>query len=219
MGEKVCVLVGVSKGLGLSLARLFGSKGYRMALLDRRVSALETYPQTLARDGIEARSFAADASRPGSLARAIHTCRQDLGAPEVLVHTAGPMRRARALGLTPRQILYDMRVHVVGALTCAQAVVAHMRERGGGSILFAGDGRAAHPEPDHASVGIGKAALRNMTMCLAEELEPEGIHVGLVTVHGQIRAGTRLDPGRVAQQFWSLHRQKAGTWKREHHVR
>ena len=79
MPDKVCALVGVSRGLGIALAREFGSRGYHLALLGRRARTLESYPDQLSKEGIEARSFAADASRPKSLLAAMRRVFETLG--------------------------------------------------------------------------------------------------------------------------------------------
>ena len=58
--RKTIALFGAGTGLGTSLARRFGSAGYRVALVARRAAALEQLVTDLARDGIEAAAFPAD---------------------------------------------------------------------------------------------------------------------------------------------------------------
>jgi NAD(P)-dependent dehydrogenase (short-subunit alcohol dehydrogenase family) len=50
-----------------------------------------------------------------------------------------------------------------------------------------------------------KAALRNLTFSLAEELAPLGIRVGTVTILGAVAPGTMFDPARIAEVFYALH--------------
>lgn len=99
----------------------------------------------------------------------------------------------------------DLAVGVVGALAAAQAVLPAMRARGRGTLLFTGGGAAFGPSTQVATLAVQKAALRNLVLSLAEELEPEGLRVGTVTVAGWIQPGTAFDPDRIADVYWAMH--------------
>jgi NAD(P)-dependent dehydrogenase (short-subunit alcohol dehydrogenase family) len=60
-------------------------------------------------------------------------------------------------------------------------------------------------------VSIGKAALRNLAFTLAEELKPQGIFVGTVTITGNVAPGTHFAPNLIAEKYWELYE------KREEH--
>jgi len=90
-----------------------------------------------------------------------------------------------------------------------------MRAAGSGTIIFTGGGLALDPMSQFASVGIGKAALRNLAQSLAKELKPEGIHVATVTICGMVKAGTHFDPAKIAERFIELHQQPAGSFEAE----
>jgi NAD(P)-dependent dehydrogenase (short-subunit alcohol dehydrogenase family) len=66
-----------------------------------------------------------------------------------------------------------------------------------------------------ASLGAGKAALRNLAFSLHADLAPAGIHAGTVTICGTVKPGTAFDPDRIADSFWALHAQPAGSFERE----
>ncbi len=59
------VVVGMGPLVGLSLAREFGRRGYKVAMIARRKHALDGFAATLAEEGIEAIGFPADASDRG----------------------------------------------------------------------------------------------------------------------------------------------------------
>jgi NAD(P)-dependent dehydrogenase (short-subunit alcohol dehydrogenase family) len=75
-----------------------------------------------------------------------------------------------------------------------------------------------HPSAHATALSIGKAALRSLNFCLAEELEPHGIHVATVTIMGYIQSGTQFDPDCIAETYWQLYMQPTDQWEREHIV-
>jgi NAD(P)-dependent dehydrogenase (short-subunit alcohol dehydrogenase family) len=109
----------------------------------------------------------------------------------------------------------DLQVSVGGALAAVQAVLPAMRARGRGTLLLTGGGFAFEPMPPMASLGAGKAALRNLAFSLHADLAPAGIHAGTVTICGTVKPGTAFDPDRIADSFWALHAQPAGSFERE----
>ena len=89
-----------------------------------------------------------------------------------------------------------IRVNVAAAFAATQTVMAGMRQRGHGTVLFTGGGLALDPTGwlDASSLAIGKAGLRSLALTLNTELAPSRVHVGTVTIAGMIRPGTAFAP-------------------------
>jgi NAD(P)-dependent dehydrogenase (short-subunit alcohol dehydrogenase family) len=102
-------------------------------------------------------------------------------------------------------------VSVVGALTAIQSVVPSMLSRGTGTVLFTGGGLALYPSAGVTSLSIGKAAIRNLAFCVAEELVAEPIRVGIVSVFGTVEPGTPFDPAKIADAFWEVYVDQDGS--------
>ena len=66
-----------------------------------------------------------------------------------------------------------------------------------------------------ASLGMGKAALRNLAFSLHEELRSYGIRVGTVTILGEVQPGTPFDPGKIAEAFGACTRPRETCWSRD----
>ena len=66
-----------------------------------------------------------------------------------------------------------------------------------------------------ASLGVGKAAIRNLAFSLHADLKDSGIHAATVTICGTVAPGTAFDPDRIAEAYWQLHTQAAGAFERE----
>jgi hypothetical protein len=59
-----------------------------------------------------------------------------------------------------------------------------------------------------ASLSIGKAGIRSLAFTLNEELAPQGVFVGTVTICGYVKPGTFFDPDRIAESYWQLHERR-----------
>jgi NAD(P)-dependent dehydrogenase (short-subunit alcohol dehydrogenase family) len=213
--KPACLIVGAGPGIGQSVAQAFARDGFAVALAARHPDRLEAFRRELASDGTPARAYGADAADEASLRRLFASVRQDLGAPDVVVYNPAAHSPGKPTTLTGAQLAADFGVNVTGALVCAQEAAAAMKERGRGTILLTGGGFAHEPAANYASLSLGKAALRNLTYSLAQELGAFGIHVATVTVYGFVQSGTHYDPARIADAFLRLHKQKPGHFQTE----
>jgi NAD(P)-dependent dehydrogenase (short-subunit alcohol dehydrogenase family) len=208
-------LVGFGAGNGLGIARAFGAAGYRLALVSRTPAKSADALAQLSGAGIQAKAFAADAGDAASLNAAFAAIAADLGAPDVLVYNAMAPSFGRPSTLSAQSLVADFTVNVVGAFVSAQAVLPAMKQRGSGAILFTGGGWAMYPLVDAASASLGKAALRNLTFTLAEDLKGSGVRVGTLTIMGPVKAGTPFDPDKIGRAFLAYAQQPAAAFEPE----
>lgn len=207
----VCLIVGAGPGIGRALALAFAREGYDIALAARYTEKLTPIlSDVVSQTGRQARAYLVDASSERSIAQLVDAVRSELGVVEVAIYNAASITHATPTLLSLDALSADLRVNVGGALAMAQQVTPGMREAGRGTILFTGGGFALEPSAVWASLGMGKAALRNLTYALAQELGKDGIHVATVTVHGFVQAGTQFDPTQIAKVYVDLHRQPQG---------
>lgn len=215
MKQRVGVVIGIGPGIGLSVARRFAAEGYSLGLISRRGNKLSELADALALDGFKAHPVIADAAKPVQLQAAIREVERALGPIEVLIYNAYMSKPGAPSELGHEDLEATLQVNLFGALQAAQAVIPSMRRLGRGSLLFTGGGLALRPSAELAALSVGKAALRALVGSLAQELAPDGIHVATVTVRGQVKAGTALDPDLIAEKFWELHNQERSQWLTE----
>jgi NAD(P)-dependent dehydrogenase (short-subunit alcohol dehydrogenase family) len=201
-GKPLCAVVGAGPGLGVSIARRFARDGFRVALFSRK--GPEPEARGLRGEGFDAAGHALDCGDFGAVQAALG----GLGPVRVLVYNAVGVTPGTPLDLTPAGLMADLAVSVGGAVAACQAVAPGMN--GGSSILLTGGGFALRPMARMASVGMGKAALRNLAFSLDETLGPRGVRVGTVTIMGMVAPGSRFDPDAIAQYFMALHADREG---------
>jgi len=202
-------------GISLATARRFGRAGFDIAMIARRKSYLDKLTEELDKEGYAAHGFEGDAADFDSLRQAFTQIKKQLGHTSLLLYNVSVYREAVPTQLDPETAMQDFRANVGGALVAVQEVAGNMREQKAGTILITGGGTAVDPFPLVASLGIGKAGIRNLSMNLAAELEPHGIHVATVTVCGMVAPETRYAPELIAEEFWKLYRQPQGEFQHE----
>jgi len=205
-----CTIVGMGPGLGLAIARRFGRAGFAIGMIARKEETLAAAGAALVAESIACAGVAADAASEASLRNALAELTTSQGDPQILVYNAFTDHRVVPTRLSLEEMIADFRINVGGALVAAQAVAPAMIDRGSGAILVTGGGYALHPAAGRSSLSLSKAALRNLVMCLAHELEPQGVRVGTVTVFGQIKPNTAFSPEQIAEAFFAMAQEPPG---------
>jgi NAD(P)-dependent dehydrogenase (short-subunit alcohol dehydrogenase family) len=213
--KPVCLIVGAGPGIGQAVALAFAREGHDVALAARQPDKLREFLPAIEKAGADVRTYAADAGDEGSLRALFGTVRRELGDPDVVIYNPAAHQVGKPTTLKSEELVADFRVNVLGALVCAQEAAPAMMTRGRGTILLTGGGFAHEPAANYASLSLGKAALRNLTFSLAQELGAHGIHVATVTVYGFVQSGTHFDPVRIADAYVRLHRQAPGHFQTE----
>ncbi|MGB0955531.1 MAG: SDR family NAD(P)-dependent oxidoreductase [Panacagrimonas sp.] len=212
---EVCLIVGAGPGIGRACALAFANQGYDIALAARHPQKLKSIASEVKLGERAAEVYQADAGNEASLIQLVSEVRARQGDPAVLIFNAADAEMARPTQIPPSRLLEEFRANVVGALVLAEQVAPGMRAVGKGTILITGGGFAQEPSTDYASLSLCKAALRNLTYTLAQELGHDGIHVATVTVHGLVQTGTHYDPDVIAQTYLRLHKQTKGHFETE----
>ena len=201
MSNPVIVVVGAGPGLGASIARRFGSEGYDVALIARSQEKLETLGRDLQQAGITTGWSAVDITDDAALSEAITRFGGHAGHLDVLHFNPSVFRQKTPLELTPDELLDDVRLGAAALLTAVQAARPFMRA--GARITVTGSVAADNPWNEAASLGVQKAALRNLVRSVDATLAPDGMRAMTLTVRGTLAPDTRFSPDLVAE---ALHR-------------
>ncbi len=127
----VVLVTGASEGIGAATARLLAARGARVALAARSADKLRELAGEL--DG----SFAihADLRESESIIAMVEATVEHYGRIDVLVNNAGRALRAAVADVKIADFQDIVDLNVYGPLLAMQAVIPHMRQQGGGSIV------------------------------------------------------------------------------------
>ncbi|MFD9791709.1 SDR family oxidoreductase [Streptomyces sp. NPDC059070] len=185
--DRVYVVTGASRGLGLAAARELAADGAKVLLTGRDEKAVASAAEEL---GAEALGVAADNADPATPARLIAAARERFGRLDgVLISVGGPPPGFLADN-TDEQWRAAFDSVFLGAVRMARAAADELDE--GGVIGFVLSGSVHEPIPGLTISNGLRPGLAGFAKSLADELGPRGVRVvGLLP--------SRIDTDRVRQ--------------------
>jgi len=134
--EKVVLITGGSRGLGLVLARELARQEANLALCARDANELDLASQNLQADlGADPAIVACDVTDPAQVAKLVQTVEDRLGPIDVLINNAGIIQVGPGDVMTREDYEESLRVHFWGCYNTIEAVLPGMRRRGRGRIV------------------------------------------------------------------------------------
>jgi NAD(P)-dependent dehydrogenase (short-subunit alcohol dehydrogenase family) len=191
--DRVVLITGGSRGLGLELARLFADEGAYIAIVSRDMAELMTVKQELRdRGAADVDAFPCDVTVREQAESAVRRMVSRWGRLDVLVNNAGIILTAPIERVRIEDFEQAMAVHFWGPLYLSLAAAPHMRRQGDGRIVNIASigGRVAVPHlvPYCAS----KFALVGLSDGMRAELARQ--HIAVTTVcPGLMRTGSHLN--------------------------
>lgn len=175
MVNKVALVVGGAKGIGLAVAQRLAAEGATVCITGRAHDQVEA---AIAAIGHEARGLVADASSSEDLHRVMKEVRSGCGHIDALVLNAGISEPASLADVTEDHFDRHFSVNVRGALYGLQASLHTLKE--GAAVVLMGSVASSIGIANYGTYAATKAALRSYARTWAAELAPRGIRVNVV---------------------------------------
>jgi NAD(P)-dependent dehydrogenase (short-subunit alcohol dehydrogenase family) len=174
--QKVALVTGAARGIGLAIAKRFLSEGWRVALLDIEGELLSKSVVALANAG-NALALHCDVSDARAVAGALAEIELRFGRLDALVNNAGVAVFAPLLETSDDDWSRVLAVNLTGPFLCTKAAVPLMRNGNGGAIVNITSISAVRASTLRSAYGTSKAGLAHLTKQLAVELASLGIRV------------------------------------------
>lgn len=172
--NRVWLITGSSRGIGLAVAKRVVAAGERVALLARG----NTVHSLAAEMGDNCLACQADVSKGDEVAAAIAAVIEHWGRLDVVVNNAGMHRGGKLSQLETDDWQSVLDTNLTGALNVCKAAEQHLGE--GGAIVNIGAVVGFRGFPGDAAYASSKAGLAGLTRALSIELASRGITVNLV---------------------------------------
>ena len=209
------LLIGMGPGIGLSVARQFGREGFEILMIGREMDKMRVFEQELRSAGIPATGYAQDIADEQAYHRLLGQIAGEHPDIDILHYNASAFNPALPSEMALPVFKDDLQINVTGALMAVQTFFPHFKARGNGTMFFTGGSTALHAPANLFSLGIGKAAMRNLSLALTEECAPYGVRVATLTIWGMVRPNTANDPNLIAGEFWRIYNLPDKAWQPE----
>ena len=180
--DKVAVVTGGARGLGLEMMRALAAAGAAVASVDLLRAQGEEATRDIARDyGIRAASYTADVTGAAQVAATFAAIERELGAIDILGAAAGIVENvAEDVDAAAWRRIID--VNITGVFLCAQAAGRSMITRPDGSIILIASmsGLIANRPQKQTAYNVSKAGVIMMAKSLAAEWADRGVRVNAI---------------------------------------
>lgn len=179
LDDKTALITGGASGFGAGMARTFVKEGAKVLLMDLNGQGAEALASEL---GDAARACQGDVTSATDTEAAVKAA-IDLGQGrlDIVVNNAGwTFRNKPILDVTEAEFDRVYGVNVKSIFHMTRAIVPHMREAGGGSILNIGSTAGIRPRPGLTWYNSTKGAVNTLSRSMAVELAPDRIRVNCI---------------------------------------
>ncbi|MGW0534434.1 SDR family oxidoreductase [Streptomyces sp. NPDC003032] len=196
--DRVAVITGATRGVGLAVARKLCAAGAQVVLTWAHSEA-DADAALAEMSGLRGGAVAVrvDVTRPEELRALVERVRADHGGIDVFVHSAASWHPSPAVGADPDLVGADIAAGVGPLLSAAPLLAGAMAGRPGRIIAVSSSG-ARSVIPQYVGQGLAKAALESLVRYLAVELAGRGIAVNAVATAKIDKGPGTVNPGALA---------------------
>lgn len=178
LDQRVAVVTGGARGIGLAIAEALAEGGARVAVLDVDGEGSRRAAEGLPGGGHA--GYGGDVSRGDEVAAVFREVEAHLGPISILVNNAGITRDNLLLRMSEEEWDQVLAVNLKGAFNATRAVARGMMKRREGVIVNIASVIGLMGNAGQANYAASKAGLLGFTKSVARELAPRGIRCNAV---------------------------------------
>lgn len=178
---KVALISGCGAGIGEAAARLFAEHGATLWLNDLRDAEFNRVVDGLAAAGAVVAGIAGDMSAPTFVNAWVQGAVDTYGRIDVLYNNVGVSRSGLIGELSDDDWRFQQSVTLDSVFYATRAVIPHMIENGGGSIVSMSSGAGIGGNYNLGGYAAAKAGVINLMETVATEYGSHGIRANAVT--------------------------------------
>ncbi|RMG61529.1 MAG: 3-oxoacyl-[acyl-carrier-protein] reductase [Calditrichaeota bacterium] len=173
--DKVAVVTGSTRGIGLAIARELAERGARVVLSGRNAERLQEVVEQFQKQAWTALAVQADVSQPEQAAQLIQKTLDKWGAVHILVNNAGITRDTLLLRMRDEDWDAVLNTNLKGAFHCTRAVARPMMKQRYGRIINISSVVGLIGNAGQANYAASKGGLIAFTKSVARELASRNI--------------------------------------------
>lgn len=178
--NRIALVTGGGAGIGQSIANKLASMGATVVVTDMRLESAESAAAQLAPQTPAHSAKKLDVTDKEEVVRVFEEVAAQYGAIDILVNNAGVSTMNTIEHLTEKEWDFNFDVNIKGMFFCTQAIIPHMRKRGGGKIVNTASMAGKRGVPLLAHYAASKWAVIGFTKSAAMELAAINVTVNCV---------------------------------------
>ena len=176
VSNRIALVTGASSGIGKAIALGLAAQQAVLCLVGRRPEALEAVAARARDTACRVLSYRIDLTRDEDLEELTACLRRDVGALDVLVHSAGVIAGGRLESAPVADFDWQYRTNVRAPYLLTQALLPLLQPRRG-QIVFINSSVVSRAQAGVGQYAATKHALKAIADSLRDEVNPEGVRV------------------------------------------
>jgi NAD(P)-dependent dehydrogenase (short-subunit alcohol dehydrogenase family) len=178
LGGKTAIVTGAGSGIGRASAIRFAEEGAAVVVADIRLARAQETAEAITDAKGQAHAVEADVRNASDVEAMVNAALEHFGGLHVLFNNAGTIRPGNAVQLSEEDWRIVWETNVTSVFLGAKYGVPAMS--GGGSIISTASVSGMAGDPASIAYGASKAAVINLTRCLAVDHARQGIRVNCI---------------------------------------
>lgn len=200
--DKVAIVTGAGKGIGLEICKQLVREGAKVVLNDIDGTLAHQAALLVSPDGSAGVSVAGDSSDPIVIRHLIQTAVKQYGKLDIAIANSGITLFGDFFQYDREDFDQVLKVNLGGTFFLAQAAANQMRQQGqGGSLLLMSSVTGHQAHRNLAAYGMTKAAIEMLAKNLVIELSPFKININAIAPGATLTERTLED--KEYEKTWS----------------
>jgi 3-oxoacyl-[acyl-carrier protein] reductase len=181
LSDKVAVVTGAGRGIGLAIARRFADAGATIAAISRtEANAQRAAEEICAAHAARARGYAVDIADPTAVAGAAKQILEDFGKVDILVNNAGVTRDGLTMRMSDDDWDTVLTTNLKGAFNAVKAFQRSLLRQKDARIINISSVIGLVGNAGQANYAASKGGLIAFTKSLAKEFAGRGVTVNAI---------------------------------------
>lgn len=177
--DKIAIITGGAAGIGRATCELFAEEGATVIVADINIEAGSAVAESITAAGGQALFQETNIADEASVRQMVSMVDEAYGGIDILVNNAAVFVLF-GIDATVAQWRESLETNVIGTALVSKHVVPVMRRNPGGSIVNLGSISSFIAQPEFVTYNATKAAISEMTRCMALDLAEHQIRVNAV---------------------------------------
>ncbi len=207
-GDRNVYITGGSSGIGLTTAELLAAEGANVLIFSRSRDRIDHAVREIERRRKSERQnisgMQLDVSRHEEVERVMAEAVEQFGIPDLLINNAGKAVPRPFEEISYEQLDDIMRTNFYGAWSTIQALLPHMKKKGGGHIVNVSSMAGFIGVFGYADYGASKFAMIGLSETLRMELRQYGIRISVLCPPDTDTPGYELENRTKPPETWAI---------------